>query len=209
MKFKKLSWDQWDSDSSERVRCAVCGQTIDSPPSWGKVYCSDSCRQSVLRPFKVKLCEKCGTEFTPTGPASRFCSIDCREKSVRKECTFCGTVFYVSMLLRNQKTCSNECRYAAIRENRRPTLKGGYLVTSVSKDTPGARSDRRMLEHRYVMMQKIGRPLLPTESVHHIDGDKTNNSPDNLELWHGVGNQPKGVRLSDVPHCSTCSCFNE
>lgn len=35
-------------------------------------------------------------------------------------------------------------------------------------------------EHRVVAEQKIGRPLLPGEHVHHIDGDKHNNRPENL-----------------------------
>lgn len=38
------------------------------------------------------------------------------------------------------------------------------------------------LEHRVVMSQKLGRPLLPGEIVHHLDEDKKNNDPENLEL---------------------------
>lgn len=37
-------------------------------------------------------------------------------------------------------------------------------------------------EHRWVMEQLKGRPLERHEHVHHIDGDKTNNSPINLEV---------------------------
>ena len=37
--------------------------------------------------------------------------------------------------------------------------------------------------HRVVMMDKLGRVLTSSEQVHHIDGDKMNNDPDNLQLF--------------------------
>ena len=49
-------------------------------------------------------------------------------------------------------------------------------------DHPNTTKSGYILEHRYVMAEKLGRPLLPTEDVHHIDGDKTNNDPSNLEV---------------------------
>lgn len=42
-----------------------------------------------------------------------------------------------------------------------------------------------VLEHRLVVARMIGRPLHPTETVHHIDGDRTNNKPENLQLRQG------------------------
>lgn len=50
-------------------------------------------------------------------------------------------------------------------------------------------------EHRLVMEQALGRPLLPNENVHHKDGNRLNNSLDNLELW--VKSQPCGQRVKD------------
>jgi len=53
-----------------------------------------------------------------------------------------------------------------------------------------------MLEHRYVLSQMLGRPLLPGENVHHKNGVKNDNRPENLELW--VTYQPRGQRPEDL-----------
>ncbi len=59
---------------------------------------------------------------------------------------------------------------------------GGYYEVAV-KEHPHKNNCGYVREHRLVMEQIIGRYLKPEETVHHIDGNRLNNAPENLMLF--------------------------
>lgn len=79
----------------------------------------------------------------------------------------------------------------------------GYCVVMLAQDDPlrcMAHQDGYVLEHRLVMARALRRPLSQNETVHHIDGDKTNNKLSNLQLR--FGKHGKGTVL----RCRKCGC---
>lgn len=69
--------------------------------------------------------------------------------------------------------------------------RSGYVYTYVVGEGKGK------LEHRVVMEQMLGRPLDSGENVHHINGLRGDNRPENLELWI-KSPQPAGQRADDL-----------
>ena len=67
----------------------------------------------------------------------------------------------------------------------------GYVWVKAPKGHPNARGKSGwIMEHVLVMSTLLGRPLRKGEQVHHKNLIKSDNRPENLELWNT--NQPTG-----------------
>ncbi len=78
-------------------------------------------------------------------------------------------------------------------------LMGRYWYV-YSPNHPNATKQRYVAEHRLVMEAKIGRYLLPTEVVHHVDGDSGNNQPENLMMFAMNSEHLKHELVGRVPN---------
>lgn len=73
--------------------------------------------------------------------------------------------------------------------------KDGYVLVSGQQDHPNHRRGR-VAEHVLIMEQILGRYLVEGENVHHKNGIRDDNRPENLELWYVA--QPAGQRVEDL-----------
>jgi hypothetical protein len=133
-----------------------------------------------------------GSSLTDEVPLVRPpCSIEGCDRRASPRTALCPT-----HLQRRQKTGSAQPEKPIRVVEGKGSVNHGYLYVPVPRSERHLANGRQWIqEHRLVMARILGRPLTREESVHHLDGDRLNNSPENLELW--IRSQPAGQRLSD------------
>lgn len=72
----------------------------------------------------------------------------------------------------------------------------GYAEIKIGNGLGNRGRNNWEIEHKYVMEQLLGRKLAPGEEVHHKNGIRHDNRPENLELW--TKSQPPGARVEDL-----------
>ena len=200
------------------VRPLLCPCGTAFVPTLPRVrFCSVGCGRLFGGTLRQKKCPQCSADFhTKTGTklyCSRRCQRDARRSRCPRKCKHCGAEYHG--LDSRQQFCSRRCAQLGGHWRRGETShnwKGGRTRTSVTNgyvrvrapDHPRAKKTYPyVLEHILVMEKTLGRYLFPNERVHHRNGRRDDNRPENLELWKMK--DPPGVRSADY-HCAGCNC---
>lgn len=148
--------------------------------------------------MKNKICKKCGltkstSDFYTSALFDENIEPWCKAcRAYGNECLDCGNT-----ISRKAKRCSGCRQRGKLHSKWKNGIKKacGYNLI-MKKNHPNAHADGRIAEHIYVMTKMVGRPLIKGETVHHKNGIRNDNRPENLELW--ASNHPPGQRIEDL-----------
>lgn len=176
-----------------------------------RVTCSAACKKAHRdATWETITCLQCKSEAKARKiDGAKFCSFACSRRYLKgenhalwvsnreKKCLHCGGVFarYLKKedgreLYSEKKFCSVGCR-----------IEHGRIHTDMPVGTVSIYGDGYKMvklgpkkwvpEHRHIMEQVLGRPLLKEELVHHRYGDPQDNDPDHLMVTSGFSEHQK------------------
>lgn len=174
------------------MKCEVCAREFHQRGA--KRFCSRECfgqatsaaHATARATMPLRECATCGTGFIPPRNSPRVtCSKACRYTKVSEN--------HKSNGIRPLVVPTPEEQRQRIKGSNAPWWKGGstvnrngYRIVVAPDDFPFRDmlgGGNRIREHRMVYALHIGRSLLETEVVHHINGDKLDNRIENLLLF--------------------------
>lgn len=118
----------------------------------------------------LRVCDECGHEQWVS-----YWNLVRKERHICRYCSCTHTAKNRKSIPWNRGTKQNPKKVGTFYVN-----SGGYISVWVGEHTLDNKSGGYYLEHRIQSEVKLGRSLTKQEIVHHIDGDKVNNTPDNL-----------------------------
>lgn len=185
---------------TEQRPCLTCGISMTIGGRKGRPkrtrYCSLRCVQSKNR--RERTCLMCGAVFVRRGQGQpKYCSLACTgahrrrtAKNAGQKCSRCSVEFYATT---KRVYCGDACRIEAMRARRyvtgesHPLYKGSGILGNGYAwvlDPSGARTNAgkpcRRYTHIVIMERALGRRINPGEVVHHLNGVKHDNRPENL-----------------------------
>lgn len=142
------------------------------------------------------VCVECGVTFTAARRSRMYCSKRCKTRAHRppgtRACEGCGEGY--RPWAPEARYCSLPCANRVIGSNPEYIERRANAMRGRGEGkTYRSRGGRH--EHRVVAEQKIGRPLEKGEVVHHINGDKLDNRPENLMV---LPSQAEHARLHNL-----------